>query len=103
MFASPTEIGRLLPVFQKSFTLAVYILKDMNKVHFLNGLCKPLLGGMMKRFWELFAEDQDGATAIEYALMAGLVSLAVVTAMSEFTGAFNGLAQRIADAVPAMF
>ena len=40
-----------------------------------------------------FADDQSGATAIEYALIAGIISIAIVAALTntrtELTSTFN--------------
>jgi len=35
----------------------------------------------MTSFWGRLCQDQDGATAIEYGLMAALISVAAITAM----------------------
>ncbi len=36
----------------------------------------------MKSLFNRFAADQSGATAIEYGLIAGLISVAIITAVS---------------------
>jgi pilus assembly protein Flp/PilA len=36
----------------------------------------------MKRFLAKFAKDESGATAIEYGLIAALISIACITAMT---------------------
>jgi pilus assembly protein Flp/PilA len=38
-----------------------------------------------------FRRDQSGATAIEYALIAGLIFLALTTALSVYGGSAGGL------------
>ncbi len=46
-----------------------------------------------------FLREEDGATALEYALIAGLVALAIVVAVTQFGGALNTLFQRLTTAV----
>jgi len=46
-----------------------------------------------------FMKNQSGATAIEYALIVGLIFLAVVTAIGMYTQNTNTLYQHISDAV----
>jgi len=46
-----------------------------------------------------FLKDEDGATAIEYALIVGLIFLAIVTAITSYTQATNALYQRISNAI----
>ncbi len=49
-----------------------------------------------------FRKDERGATAIEYGLIAGGISLAIVTAVflfgDELSGLFDTLADKMADA-----
>lgn len=55
----------------------------------------------LRRHLKLFLRDERGATAIEYALIAGIVSIAAVTAMSQigtrvdasFAGVLPGLSR----------
>lgn len=53
----------------------------------------------MLRLMSFLFRDRHGATAIEYALMASLVSIALITAGSQIGGAmgtnFNTLAARV--------
>ncbi|PFH10755.1 pilus assembly protein Flp/PilA [Collimonas sp. PA-H2] len=46
-----------------------------------------------------FLRDEDGVTAIEYGLIAGLVAIAIVTAVgligTDLSGLFNGIATRL--------
>jgi len=44
-----------------------------------------------------FAVSPSGATAIEYALIAGLVSIVIVTAVTLLGSDVKGLFQRLAD------
>jgi len=46
-----------------------------------------------------FLRNQSGATAIEYALIVGLIFLAVVTAITYYTQSTNAVYQKIGDAV----
>ncbi len=46
-----------------------------------------------------FAKNQSGATAIEYALIVGLIFLAIVTAIGMYTQNTNNLYQHISNAV----
>ena len=42
-----------------------------------------------------FVADQDGATAIEYALIAGIVSVAIVASLTQVTGQLAGVFSNI--------
>jgi pilus assembly protein Flp/PilA len=48
-----------------------------------------------------FSEDDRGATAIEYALIAGLIALAIIPAMSALGLSNNGMWNRVAANVAA--
>ena len=56
----------------------------------------------MKRFFVEFAKDESGATAIEYGLIAALVSVAAITALTAMGGSlkniFNSIATTLATA-----
>ena len=43
-----------------------------------------------------FLREEDGATALEYGLIAGLIAVAVIAAIATFTGALQGLFNRLA-------
>lgn len=51
-----------------------------------------------------FLRDESGATAIEYGLMAALISVAIVTAVGlvgdALTDSFSNTATQVADALP---
>ena len=51
-----------------------------------------------------FKDDEIGATAIEYGLIAALISVAIITAITLLGGnlsnLFNGIAGRLAVTVP---
>ena len=43
----------------------------------------------MKALIEKFAKDEDGATAIEYGLIAALISVAIIAAIRSVGGSLN--------------
>jgi len=45
----------------------------------------------MRLIWGKFVERNDGATAIEYAFIAGLIAVFIVGALSNVAGALNGV------------
>ena len=51
---------------------------------------------LLTRFWV----RQSGATAIEYALIAGLISIALVAALGPLTVALSDAYQTVANAFP---
>lgn len=57
----------------------------------------------MKRFMTRFLSDDHGGTAIEYALIAGLIFLAIVSSITVFakagTGMFNVAMDKIGVAM----
>ena len=59
----------------------------------------------MLSFFKTLASDQDGATAIEYGLIAGLIAVAIITAVTlvgtDLSGLFNGIAGKVASATPS--
>lgn len=52
---------------------------------------------MIKRF----INDESGATAIEYGLIAGLVAVAIIAALTALGGSLNNLFSDISDTVSA--
>ena len=58
----------------------------------------PLAKTLIKQL-RLFLDDQRGATAIEYALIVGLIFLVIVTAVTAYTQGTNALYQHISNAV----
>jgi pilus assembly protein Flp/PilA len=42
-----------------------------------------------------FLQEEDGATALEYGLIAGLIAVAVIAALGTFTTALTGLFDRL--------
>ncbi|MDR2329379.1 MAG: Flp family type IVb pilin [Comamonas sp.] len=50
---------------------------------------------IIKNFWN----DEEGATAIEYGLIAGLIAVALIVVLGEVGGGLQGLFGRIRDAL----
>lgn len=48
---------------------------------------------MIHNFWK----DEEGATAIEYGLIAGLIAVAIIAAVSAVGGGLEGLFEKIAE------
>lgn len=46
---------------------------------------------MHNGFVRSFLSDESGATSIEYALIAGIVSICMVAALSQISGALQGM------------
>jgi pilus assembly protein Flp/PilA len=46
-----------------------------------------------------FVTDEDGATAIEYALITALISMAILTAAGQIGGALNSTFNSVASAL----
>lgn len=55
---------------------------------------------MIRRFIRIFFESEKGTTAIEYALVAGLIFLAIVLAVGSLGVAVTNLYKVIADNFP---
>jgi len=55
----------------------------------------------MRNFVTRFLNDESGATAIEYGLIAALVAVVLVTALSAMGNKLSGTFQKVSDAVPA--
>ncbi|MGF7053263.1 pilus assembly protein Flp/PilA [Bosea sp. OAE752] len=59
----------------------------------------------MTNVFARFVKDESGATAIEYGLIAALIAVAAITAMTQIgtdlSGLFNRIAARLASAAPA--
>ena len=48
----------------------------------------------------LYARDDRGATAVEYALMVSLIAVVIIAGVKAFGGSVNGLFQVIIDSHP---
>ncbi|MFY0680370.1 MAG: Flp family type IVb pilin [Thalassovita sp.] len=51
----------------------------------------------MKLFISKFVKEESGATAIEYALIAGLISVVVITALTTLGGSLDTTFSTISD------
>ncbi|HCO53908.1 MAG TPA: Flp family type IVb pilin [Pelagibacterium sp.] len=49
--------------------------------------------------FDRFISDQRGATSIEYALIASLISIAIIGALLAFQGSMSGMFQYISDSI----
>lgn len=49
-----------------------------------------------------FIRDEQGATAIEYGLLAGLIAAAIVVGAGDLGGALNTLFEKIKGKLPAL-
>ncbi|RXV73666.1 Flp family type IVb pilin [Burkholderia stabilis] len=54
----------------------------------------------MKAMMIRFLKEEDGVTAVEYGLIAGLVAVALVTAVGTLTGGISGAFTYIANQLP---
>ena len=54
----------------------------------------------MKNLVARFAKDESGATAIEYGLIAALISVVIITVLTTLGGRLEGTFQSITDALP---
>ena len=54
----------------------------------------------MSKFVTRFVKDESGATAIEYGLIAALVAVALVTALTALSGKITGTFTKIGAAMP---
>lgn len=54
----------------------------------------------MKNLLLNFWNDEDGATAIEYGLIAGLVAIGIITALGALGTNLSGMFDFIADKLP---
>jgi pilus assembly protein Flp/PilA len=55
----------------------------------------------MRSFIKSLAADQDGATAIEYGLIAGLIAVAIITAVSTLGTDLSTLFTNIGSRLPS--
>lgn len=49
-----------------------------------------------------FLYDESGSTAIEYAMIAGIVSVGIMVSLLSFDKAFDKLSEKVSDAVKAL-
>ncbi|MFN3512121.1 MAG: Flp family type IVb pilin [Phenylobacterium sp.] len=55
----------------------------------------------MSKFMNRFLKDESGATAIEYGLIAALIAVVLITAMSALSGKIGGLFDSIGSELDA--
>jgi pilus assembly protein Flp/PilA len=55
----------------------------------------------MTKFVKAFARDDRGVSAMEYAILAGIIVVALTASMTTFKGAFTGLWTTITNDVKA--
>lgn len=55
----------------------------------------------MSRFLAAFARDDSGATAIEYALIAALVVVVLVTSITALGNKLSGVFNNVSNSIPA--
>lgn len=53
----------------------------------------------MTNFIKNFLQDEEGATAIEYGLIAGLISVAIIAVLTSMGTSLNGLFTKISTAL----
>ncbi|MFN4167939.1 MAG: Flp family type IVb pilin [Pannonibacter phragmitetus] len=53
----------------------------------------------MKKLFARFAKDESGATAIEYGLIAGLISVVIIVAVQSIGGSVKGIFESIDTAL----
>ncbi len=53
----------------------------------------------MKSLFARFAKDESGATAIEYGLIAGLVAVGIIAALTTLEGSLTGIFSDISAAL----
>jgi len=51
--------------------------------------------------FKTFARDESGATAIEYALIAALLSVAVIAALQALGGKLSGTYNKVGEYLPS--
>ena len=51
----------------------------------------------MSSFFKRFIEDESGATAIEYGLIAGLIAVVIIAALTSLGTSLNNKFNNIAD------
>ena len=54
----------------------------------------------MSKFVTRFLNDESGATAIEYGLIAALIAVVLITAMNTLSGKISGTFAKIGNAMP---
>lgn len=55
----------------------------------------------MKTFFKRFANDESGATAIEYGLIAALVAVVIITALTQLGEGLTATFERVVEELPS--
>ena len=59
------------------------ILSDARSRHAIGGrIARPAVTGSVRRFLDRFAKDEAGSTAVEYSIIAVIISIAAVGALA---------------------
>jgi pilus assembly protein Flp/PilA len=56
------------------------------------------MNALISRF-RLFVTSEDGPTSVEYALMVGLISAALITSISALSGNIQGIFSAVAGSI----
>ena len=51
----------------------------------------------MTKFFNRFAKDESGATAIEYGLIAALIAVALISILGTLSGSLQATFQKVSD------
>lgn len=51
----------------------------------------------MTKFFNRFAKDESGATAIEYGLIAALIAVALISILTTLSGSLEGTFTKVSD------
>ncbi len=62
--------------------------------------CSRKMENHMSKFVTRFLKDESGATAIEYGLIAALVAVALVTALTTMSGKLQGTFDEVGESLP---
>ena len=62
-------------------------------------LTKPFTETIMTKFFNRFAKDESGATAIEYGLIAALIAVAMITVLGTVSTNLNGTFTKVANSL----
>lgn len=54
----------------------------------------------MSKFLTRFMDDESGATAIEYGLIAALIAIVLIAAMTTLQGKITGTFDKVSNAMP---
>lgn len=55
----------------------------------------------MNKLFARFGKDESGATAIEYALIAAIVGIGIITALTQMKSELNNTFEKVSDTLTA--